>query len=117
MYYLFKSFHRIIGIKKKLETQGVKIYKKAIEGLRNIMLEENEPIANKILNCEGFKQLLFEVKDLNNIKETHPKCKILIQLLKEFFTSKKAKENNSKVIIFTENWLNVYILKESLENE
>ncbi len=42
------------------------------------MLEEKEPMADKILNCEGFKQLLYEVWDLIITKETHPKCWILL---------------------------------------
>lgn len=52
---MFKSFHRIVGIKKKLENQGVKIYKKAVESLRDIMMEEKDPMASRVVNSEGFK--------------------------------------------------------------
>lgn len=58
------------------------------------MASEQDPMAHQMLNSTGFKQLLFELKELNNItKETHPKCKILQQLLREFLNTKAAIEN------------------------
>lgn len=68
-------------------------------------------------DCDVFWMVLYEIKNINNNQaENHPKCKILCQMLKEYFSSPLTQELQSKVIVFTESWLNVYALKEALEN-
>lgn len=107
-----KVLHRLVNARKYLNTQGYQVFKNSIQNFEIQLKELSLPVEEKIIKNPKFEALKKKLNEITYTSiENHPKMQKLVEILQEYFAKQESTNQNSKVIVFTQNRPNALIIE------